>query len=270
MINNISFPGLGISADINRVAFTVLGKPIFWYAIIIITGFLLGTVFVMQSAKKRGVNPDNILDIALYGLIFGLVGARIYYVIFDPDCLNGNILNIFKIWEGGIAIYGAIIAAVITAYVYCRRHKLEVLPIFDLAVQGLFIGQAIGRWGNFVNAEVYGGETSLPWGMSINGAAPVHPLFIYESLWNVLGLVLVLIFRNRVKNDGRIFFFYIFWYSLGRLFLEGMRQSEYMLMLTENIGISQAVAMVGIIAGIAGRVILRIKEKRVESDRNNS
>lgn len=259
MINSISFPKLGIFLNVNRIAFTVFGKPIFWYAIIIVTGFLLGTLFVMRSAKKVGRNPDNILDIALYGLIFGLVGARIYYVIFDPDCLNGNILNIFKIWEGGIAIYGAIIAAVITAYVYCKRHKLEILPTFDLAVQGLFIGQAIGRWGNFVNAEVYGGETALPWGMSINGSAPVHPLFIYESLWNVLGLVLVLISRNRVKNDGRIFFFYIFWYSLGRLFLEGMRQSEYMLMLTDNIGISQAVALLGIIVGIAGRVYLSIK-----------
>ena len=259
MINSISFPKLGIFLNVNRVAFTVLGKPIFWYAIIIVTGFLLGTLFVMRSAKKRGGNPENFLDIALYGLIFGLIGARLYYVIFDPDCLDGNILNIFKIWEGGIAIYGAIIAAVITAYVYCRRHKLAILPTFDLCVQGLFIGQAIGRWGNFVNAEVYGGETALPWGMSINGNTPVHPLFIYESLWNVLGFILVLIYRNRVKNDGRIFFFYIFWYSLGRLFLEGMRQSEYMLMLTDNIGISQAVALLGIIVGIAGRVCLSIK-----------
>ena len=120
MINSISFPKLGIFLNINRVAFTVFGKPIFWYSIIIVTGFLLGTLFVMRIAKKVGRNPDNFLDIALYGLIFGLVGARIYYVIFDPDCLSGNILNIFKIWEGGIAIYGAIIAAVITAYVYCK------------------------------------------------------------------------------------------------------------------------------------------------------
>lgn len=269
MVNNISFPGLGIYADISRIAFSVFGKPIYWYAIIIITGFILGTLFVMLSAKKRGVNPDNILDIALYGLIFGLIGARIYYVIFDPDCLDGNILNVFKIWEGGIAIYGAIIAAIITAYVYCRKKGLDILKIFDLCVQGLFIGQAVGRWGNFVNAEVYGGETSLPWGMSINGSSPVHPLFIYESLWNVLGFILVLLFRNRVKTNGRIFFFYIFWYSLGRLFLEGMRQSEYMLMLTDNIGISQAVAFVGIIAGICGMVFVKNKAETVDSSEIN-
>ncbi len=261
MINNISFPNLGFSFDVNRVAFSVLGKPIYWYAIIIITGFVLGTLFVMQSAKKRGENTDNILDIALYGLIFGLIGARIYYVAFDPDCLHGNILNIFKIWEGGIAIYGAIIAAVITAYVYCKIKKLDVLKIFDLCVMGLFIGQAVGRWGNFVNAEVYGGETALLWGMSINGELPVHPLFIYESLWNVLGFIIALVFRDKVKKNGYVFFFYIFWYSLGRLFLEGMRKSEYMLMLTENIGISQAVAFVGIIVGICGAVIVKKKQK---------
>lgn len=267
MINTISFPKLNISLNINRVAFSVFGKPIYWYAIIIITGFILATLFVMKIAEKRGISSDSILDISLYGLIFGLIGARIYYVIFDPSCLNGSLLNIFKIWEGGIAIYGAIIAAVITAYIYCKRHKLPVFKVFDLAVQGLFIGQIIGRWGNFVNAEVYGGETTLPWGMSINGSAPVHPLFIYESIWNLVGLVIVWIFGGKAKNDGYIFFFYILWYGIGRLLLEGMRQSTYMLMLTENVGISQVVATLGILIGLCGIVYLKIKGKTVDAEK---
>ncbi len=225
---------------------------------------MLGAAFVAQSAKKRGLNPENIWDIALYGLIFGLIGARIYYVLFDLDTIKDSIWNFFKIWEGGIAIYGAIIAAVITCYVYCRRHKLPVLKMFDFCCQGLFIGQVIGRWGNFVNAEVYGGETSLPWGMSIDGAEPVHPLFLYESLWNVLGFLIVLLFRNKIKTDGKIFSFYILWYSFGRLLLEGMRQPEYILYLAGNIGISQVVAGIGILSGILGLVFFRKKSQAVE------
>lgn len=264
MTHNIAFPKLGLDFEINRVAFSVFGKPIYWYAIIIIAGFLLGAAFVAHSAKKRDINPESIWDIALYGLIFGLIGARIYYVLFDLDTIKSNILNVFKVWEGGLAIYGAIIAAVITAYVYCKRHKLPVLKIFDLCCQGLFIGQAVGRWGNFVNAEVYGKETALSWGMSINGGDPVHPLFLYESLWNVIGFLIVLLIRDRIKTDGKIFSFYILWYGVGRFFLEGMRQSEYVLYLTDGIGISQVVACVGVLLGLGGLVFLRNGSQSVE------
>lgn len=264
MTHNIAFPKLGLDFEISRIAFSVFGKPIYWYAIIIVTGFLLAAAFVARGAKKRGLDPENIWDIALYGLIFGLVGARIYYVLFDLDTIKDSIWNFFKIWEGGIAIYGAIIAAVITCYVYCKRHKLPVLKIFDFCCQGLFIGQAIGRWGNFVNAEVYGGETTLPWGMTIDGGSAVHPLFLYESIWNVIGFLIVLLVRDRVKTDGKIFSFYILWYSFGRLFLEGMRQSEYILYLAGNVGISQVVAGIGILAGLSGLVFLKNKSQSVE------
>ncbi|MBS7298201.1 MAG: prolipoprotein diacylglyceryl transferase [Eubacteriales bacterium] len=270
MKHNIAFPKLGLDFEINRIAFSVFGKPIYWYAIIIVTGFLLAAAFVARSAKKRGINPENIWDIALYGLVFGLVGARIYYVIFDFDTIRDNFWNIFKVWEGGLAIYGAIIAAVITAYVYSKRHKLPVLRIFDLCCQGLFIGQSIGRWGNFVNAEVYGGETSLLWGMSIDGANPVHPLFLYESLWNALGFIIVLFIRDRIKTDGKVFSFYILWYSFGRLLLEGMRQSEYILYLAGNVGISQVVAGIGILVGISGLVFLGKRSQRVEVSDNET
>ncbi len=267
MINNISFPKLGLSFDINRVAFSIFNKEIYWYAIIIITGFLLASLFVAQSARKKGIRTEYIWDIALYGLVFGIIGARIYYCIFDFDTIRYNFWNIFKVWEGGLAIYGAIISAIITAYIYCRIKKLNVLEIFDLACQGLLIGQAVGRWGNFVNAEVFGTATSLPWGMSINDSLARHPLFLYESLWNVLGLVIILVFRKKVKTNGLIFFFYIAWYSFGRFFLEGMREAEFILKVTQTVGISQVVAVIGVLCGVIGTVILKIKSKPVEAEK---
>lgn len=253
MINHISFPTLGLDFTINRVAFTVLGKDIYWYALIILTGFLFGTIYAVKGAKKRGIDTENIWDVALYGLIFGLVGARLYYIIFDFDSVRGSILNVFKVWEGGLAIYGGIIGAVISTYIYCKKKKLSVGNVFDICCPGLLLGQAIGRWGNFVNAEVYGGETSLFCGMSINGSAPVHPLFLYESLWNFIGVIIITVFRDKKRADFQVFSFYILWYSFGRLILEGMRQSKYILYLVDGVlGISQAVAVLGIIFGIIG------------------
>lgn len=257
MINKIGFPGLGLELTINRVAFTVFGKDIFWYALIILTGFILGVLFVVHDAKKQGIKTDNIFDIAFWGLIVSIICARIYYVIFDPACLDGNILNIVKIWEGGIAIYGALIGAVATALIYCRKKKLPTLKIFDICSPGLLIGQIIGRWGNFVNAEVYGTKTSLPWRMTINGGDGVHPLFLYESVWNLLGLILLLAFRKKKKADGQCFFFYSLWYGAGRLFLEGMRQNQYILyVIPEKLGISQLVAFVVIVGSVAALIAL--------------
>ncbi len=274
MTHKIAFPKLGLNFNVNRVAFTLFGTNIFWYAIIIITGFILGASFVAQRAKKKGINTDHIWNIAIFGLVFGVIGARIYYCIFDYDTIKDDFWNILRIWEGGLAIYGGIIAAVITAFVYCKIKKLEVLEIFDLCCQGLLIGQAVGRWGNFVNGEVFGQATDLPWGMLVQGGGvytlnPVHPLFLYESLWNIVGLLLIIAFGKKVKAKGTIFFFYIFWYSFGRFFLEGMRDTDYILKATENFGISQIVGIIGIICGAAGIIILQIKRKYVE-EKNNS
>ncbi len=263
MINKIGFPGLGLELEINRVAFTLFGKEIYWYALIILTGFALGFLFVWRDAKKQGINTDNIYDIAFWGLIVGIISARIYYVIFDPSVIKGNFLNIFKIWEGGIAIYGALIGAVLSTIIYCRTKKLPTLKIFDICAPGLLIGQAIGRWGNFINAEVYGMATNLPWRMTINGGTGVHPLFLYESLWNVLGLIILLSFRKYKKHHGQIFFFYSLWYAAGRLFLEGMRQTQYILYVIPNIlGISQLVAFGVIILSVVSLIIL---QKRADS-----
>jgi len=261
MTNTIGFPGLGLEFDINRVAFSLFGKDIYWYALCILTGYLLAMLFVTKTCKKRGVDPDNIVDICLWGLVFGLVGARIYYCIFDWDSI-GSFVNIFKIWEGGIAIYGALIGAVATAYIYCKIKKLNTLNVFDVCTPGLLIGQIIGRWGNFFNAEVYGRETDSFLRMTINGGNGVHPLFLYEGIWNLVGFILIVLFRDKKKADGQVFFFYIFWYGCGRLLLEGMRQKQYILYAIENlVGISQIIAFIGIIAGISGMVFLQKKAK---------
>lgn len=265
MHNIIGFPGLGLEFDINRVALSVFGRPIYWYALCILSGYILGMVFVCSTCKKRGVNPDNVIDICFWGLIFGLVGARIYYCIFDWESI-GSFLNIFKIWEGGLAIYGALIGAVITVLVYCRIKKLNTLNVLDVCSPGVFIGQIVGRWGNFFNAEVYGKSTDSFLRMTINGGEGVHPLFLYEGIWNAIGLAILLIFRRYKKADGQVFCFYILWYGLGRLFLEGMRQTEYILYLIPGVlGISQAVAAIGIALGIAGIVYLGKRNKKKAS-----
>lgn len=267
MTNQIAFPKLGIDLKINSVAFNIGAKPIYWYALIILTGFVLAILFCCHSAKKRNINTENIVDIALYGLIFGLIGARAYYVLFDLKSFIDNPLDIFKIWEGGLAIYGALIGAVISTFIMCKKRKLNFLEIADICAPGLFIGQIIGRFGNFVNAEVYGYETSSLFGMSINGAAPVHPLFLYESLWNLLGLIIMLIFRNKKKTHGQVICFYAFWYGLGRIFLEGMRQPKYILYIIDGVlGVSQLVSAILIIASAAFFMVLSGKQKNRKAE----
>lgn len=261
-MNVISFPNLHLTMNISPIAFHLGNKPVYWYAIIILTGFLLGLLFVYLTSEKRGVKKENVWDIALIGLVSGIVCARIYYVLFALDEFD-SILDMFKIWNGGLAIYGGIIGAVISTAIYCRVKKINTANVFDVCCPGLFIGQAIGRFGNFVNAEVFGGETSSLLGMSINGNPPVHPLFLYESIWNIIGLVILILFRNKKKANGQVFCFYIFWYSLGRLFLEGMRNPKYILYAIPNtVGISQIVAAVFIIASAAGFVYLHLKKSK--------
>ena len=260
-MNNISFPNLGLDLNINQIAFHIGSRPVYWYAIMIITGFLLAVLFCMASAKKRNMNPDCVLDVALYGLVVGIICARIYYVVFDWSSFKDNLWDIFKIWEGGIAIYGGIFGGVLTAYVYCKLKKMNTLEMFDICSPGLLIGQAVGRYGNFFNAEVYGRETDFFLGMSINGGAPVHPLFFYESVWNIIGFVIIVLLRDKKRNHGQVFFGYLLWYSVGRLVLEGMRQTEYILYLVDGVlGISQVVAFVLVV--ISAYMLFRLNKQR--------
>lgn len=267
-MNKIAFEKLGISLNVNPVAFSVGGKDIYWYAIIILTGFLLGLAFCMYSAKKRNINPDHVYDIAIYGLIVGVICARIYYVIFDFESFKNNLLDIFKIWEGGIAIYGGIIGAVIAGYVYCRKKKLCVYEMFDICAPGLLIGQAIGRYGNFFNAEVYGNVTNSFLGMSINGGPPVHPLFLYESTWNLLGFIIILLLRDKKKAHGQVFYGYLLWYGAGRLVLEGMRWKEYILYAIDGVvGISQIVSALIII--FSSFMMIKLGKSKTDENREH-
>lgn len=243
MVNNISFPALGLDLKVSPVAFTIFNKEIYWYALIILCGFLAGLILASAGCEKRGIKKDNVFDIALFGIVSGILGARIYYVIFSWHEFAGDFWSVFRLWEGGLAIYGGVIAAIISTTIYCRVKRINLFNALDVGAVGLLLGQSIGRWGNFTNCEVYGMTTSSVFGMSINGGAPVTPLFFYESMWSLAGVILILLLRGRKTKNGQVVCFYLFWYSLGRLFLEGMRDTTYILYLIPNkLGISQAVA----------------------------
>ena len=248
-VNIISFPNMGITLQVNRVAFSMFGKDIYWYGIIIALGFVLATAFALWRAKRKGINPDNIFDLVLWGLPVSIICARIFYVIGDWSSVAGNPWKVFAIWEGGLAIYGGMIGAVIVGVTYCKVKKLSMGKIFDLCAPAIMIGQIIGRWGNFMNAEVFGGVTSLPWGMSINASQPVHPLFLYESLWMLVGFIALVVYDRYKKHSGEIFWLYVLWYGLGRIWMEGMRQPEFVLKVGE-LPISQATALITILAAI--------------------
>lgn len=263
MMNVISFPKLGIVLKVSPVAFTVGPKEIYWYALIILTGFLSGLALASHGSEKRGIKKDNVWDMALIGIVSGIIGARIYYVLFSLDEFKGDPLGVFRIWEGGLAIYGGIIAGTISICIYCRHNKINILNALDVCAPGLLLGQAIGRWGNFTNCEVFGRATSLFTGMSINGAAPVHPLFFYESMWSLIGVIILVALRNRNKKNGQILCLYLLWYSSGRLVLEGMRDTDYILYIIPNIlGVSQLVAALLIIISAAGYIYISKSDRQ--------
>lgn len=247
-MNNISFPHLNISFNINPVALDLpfLGG-VRWYGIIITLGILLGFWYASVVAKREGINPDNITDILIYALPVSVIFARTYYVVFSWESYKDRLFDVFKIWEGGIAIYGAVIGAVLTAWIYCRVKKLNVLKIFDVCCMGLMIGQIIGRWGNFVNAEAFGGYCDYIWGMSINGANPVHPTFLYESLWNLCGLLILSKLHKKRPFYGYTFFAYLGWYGTGRYFIEGLRTDSLYL---GGMRVSQLVAIVCVVFSV--------------------
>lgn len=264
MSHDISFPKLGLDLTINSVAIQIGSKPIYWYALIILTGFFCGALLAAHNSGKRGLKADYIWDIALIGIVVGIICARIYYVIFAFDEFKNNFVDVFKIWEGGLAIYGGIIGAVISTVVYCRFRKINIFNTLDLCCVGLLLGQAIGRWGNFMNCEVFGLPTDFFLGMSIDGGNPVHPLFLYESLWNFLGVILILIFRDKKKKNGQVFLGYIIWYSTGRFFLEGMRNTNYILYIIPKIlPVSQFVALLLIAVSIVGFIIISKSNKEI-------
>lgn len=256
MKNIIAFPGLGVEVTINRVAFTIFGKEIFWYGIIICIGFIIAALYASRKTKQFGYSLDNLYDLMLLCVPIGIICARIYYVVFEWDFYKGNPIEIFATWHGGIAIYGAIIGVIITIYVYGKKKNLNIPGMLDVASMGLIIGQIFGRWGNFVNAEAYGGVTNMPWGMSINGGDLVHPTFFYESAWNFIGFMLLHFYCSKRRFRGEIFLLYAAWYGFGRFWIESLRTDSLYLPGTP-VRISQVVAAISFITALALLIIGR-------------
>ena len=283
MINTVSFPGLGLEFSLNRVAFTIpfLERPVYWYGVIITGGLILAVCLCMRWGKRFGISEDNIIDMMLYAVPAALVAIRAYYVVFNLGQYtraDGSLDwgAIFRYSDGGLAIYGAIISSAIVLLIFCRVKKLSFLAYADLGVHGLFIGQLIGRWGNFMNVEAFGSATALPWRMCgpsiaaemlskgfvdqagyeaiLSGALGVHPTFFYESAWNFVGLIIVYCVGKKRKFDGECFLFYFFWYGMGRTWIEGLRTDSLYLFGWELFGtpirVSQLFALLtGVIAG---------------------
>lgn len=228
---SISFPIFGDNfiIDVPRYI-TIFGFDIFLYGLFITAGFVLSAIYLYRRRNALKLTQDNVLDLVILAVPFGLLGARIYYIVFNASYYfgPGKWRNIIMFREGGLAVYGGVIGGVIAFYVYSRIKKIPVGKLLDAAGFGLFIGQAFGRWGNFFNREAYGTITDLPWRMGLttsDGTIYVHPTFLYESLWNVVGLVLMDIFsrKRKSKYHGQYFLFYVAWYGLGRFMIEGLR-----------------------------------------------
>ena len=272
----ISFPGLfgDWSVNPNPVAIPI-GNGIRWYGIIICTGLILAVLFCCRQSKKYGITEDNIYDMMIWQIPLCIIGARLYYVIFYLDLFRNadgslNPGRMIAIWDGGLAIYGAIITAYLVLHIFCRKKKISFGAFADLGAMGLLIGQAVGRWGNFVNREAFGGETTLPWRMRVWVSASeyieVHPTFLYESLWNLIGLgLIVFVIAKRRSFDGENACFYFIWYGLGRAWIEGLRTDTLKLFGWELFGqpirVSQLLS-VALAAAALGVLIVNKRRRR--------
>lgn len=283
---DIVFPNIGITINSLPKGFEIFGFNIAFYGCAIAFGILCGLLLTQWQAKRTNQDPDMYMEFALFAVIFSIVGARIYYVIFEWDSYKDNLLQIFNLRAGGIAIYGCIIGGVITCIVYAKIKKLNMFLMVDTAAAGLVIGQIIGRWGNFFNREAFGDYTNNIFAMQIklsqanssmvnqnqlshmitqNGAQyiQVHPTFLYESLWNVAVLALILWYTKRKKYDGELFLLYIICYAAGRVWIEGLRTDQLQFWGT-NIAVSQVLSGVIIVAGVAFMIMKRIRMRKTK------
>lgn len=245
----IAFPGLGLEFTLNSVAFTIFGKEIYWYGLIICVGFILGSIYISRHAQTYGFTQDNVFDCILICVPLSIVCARAYYVIFQWDNYKDNLIEIFNTRNGGIAIYGGVIGALLGLVIYAKWKKLRLFDMCDLAAPGLLIGQGIGRWGNFVNAEAFGSETDLPWRMTIGGGAGVHPTFLYESIWNLVGVIVLWRWSKKRRFSGEIALGYLAWYGFGRMFIEGLR-TDSLYFFSSGLRVSQVLAAVTCVLAI--------------------
>lgn len=284
--NQVVFPELGFDFEISDTLFTVFGVEIKWYGFLIAIGMLIAMIYAFKNMKSYGIDPDRAIDVVIGGVLGGLVGARAYYVIFNWSHYSGDWLSIFNIRNGGLGIYGGIIGALLVGAIVAKIKKVKLMPLLDLVGIGFLVGQGIGRWGNFTNQEAFGCNTTSLFGMSsgkiqswivnhgssatladgqtLDPTIPVHPCFLYESVWCLVGFVLLVIFAKKIRKfDGQIFLTYAAWYGLGRFFIEGLRTDSLMI---GSIRVSQLVAAVCVIASVILLVTISLKVKRMGTD----
>lgn len=286
--NEITFPKLGIDLHVNSTAFSIGRLDIQWYGILITFGLVLAMIYAFTQVKKYGLHPDRVLDCIIGGIIGGVVGARAYYVLLNWDNYAGDWKSIFNIREGGLAIYGGIIGAFLAGFLVAKIRKVKFLPLMDIVGIGFLLGQGIGRWGNFFNQEAFGCNTDSIFGMSggriqewitdqypsttyfanfgtaLDASQPVHPCFLYESVWCLLGFVLLAIFAKKIRRyDGQIFLIYICWYGAERAVVEGLRTDS---LVIGNVRISQLLAICCVVVSIILQVVIGTKVKRMGVD----
>lgn len=280
---DIAFPHLNIYLNNVPKTFSVFGFEVAYYGLIIGIAVLLGVLLAVHQAKVTGQDPDLYWDFALYAIVFSIIGARVYYVVFSWDNYKDDLLSIFNTRGGGLAIYGAVIGAFLTAFIYCRVKKVSFLRLCDTGVVGLILGQVIGRWGNFMNREAFGEYTDnlfamrLPidtvrqheitetmWAHVTEGVnyIQVHPTFLYESMWNLVLLCLLLLYWKHKKFEGEIAILYFGGYGLGRCMIEGLRTDQLLLPHT-NLAVSQILAGILVVFAIVVEVSVRTKKTQV-------
>ena len=270
----VSFPGLFPDWEFNppRVALPI-GNGIYWYGIIICVGLILAVLFCSWRSRDYGLTSDNVYDMIIWQIPLCILGSRLYYVIFYLDLYRNsdgslNWGKMVAIWDGGLAIYGTVIMSCMVLWTFCKKKGIPFGAFADLGCMGLLLGQAVGRWGNFVNREAFGGETTVPWRMRLWTSASeyieVHPTFLYESLWNLLGLLLIFFLISRIRTfDGENACCYFIWYGIGRALIEGMRADSLYFFGLELFGqpvrVSQALS---ILLASAAFVVLAVNKSR--------
>lgn len=261
---NVKFPGLGFDFTVDPVIFTAGPVTVRWYGLLIAIGFSLAILYGLKSAPRFGVDKDKLFDCIIVGAVCAIVGARLYYVAFSFDEYKDDLVKIFYINEGGLAIYGAIIGGLLGGGITAKIKKLRLPAVFDLAALGYLIGQAIGRWGNFTNQEAFGSATELPWRMvsEATGNIPVHPCFLYESLWCALGfIVLHTLSKRKSRYDGQIFLLYIVWYGAERAIVEGLR-TDSLYFFGTGLRTSQLLSLLILTIGLAALIYNAVINRR--------
>lgn len=248
----------------DRVAFTVFGIDVMWYGVLMATGMILGTIIALKEAKRVGIKEDDVLDLAIIAIPLGLLGARLYYVLFNWGYYSQNLSQILNFRGGGMAIHGALIAGILTGYVFTKIKNINFFKMADAVLIGMPLAQAIGRWGNFINGEAHGGPTNLPWGILVDGVK-VHPTFLYESIWDLGLFIFLWLFRKKKQYEGQILVYYITLYSLGRFFIEGLRTDSLMI---GPLRMAQVISLVGVIGGIIAHIYLSKRNKIKNIDNN--